>query len=51
MKRRIVLSLLTLICVSWSIPRPMESIENYNVLMIHGAYGSDKCFDLLTNYY
>lgn len=21
---------------------PMESIENYNVLMVHGAYGSDK---------
>lgn len=26
----------------WSIPKPMESIENYNVLMVHGAYGSNK---------
>jgi len=23
----------------WSIPKPMESIENYNVMMVHGAYG------------
>ena len=26
----------------WSISKPMESIENYNILMVHGAYGSDK---------
>ena len=44
MKRRIVLSLLTLICVSWSIPKPMESIENYNVMLIHGAYGAERGF-------
>ena len=44
MKRRIVLSLLTLICVSWSIPKPMESVENYNVMLIHGAYGAEKFF-------
>ena len=25
--------------MGWSIPKPMESIENYSVLMIHGAYG------------
>ena len=24
---------------SWSIPKPMESITNYNVMMVHGAYG------------
>ncbi len=35
----------------WSVPKPMESITNYNVMMVHGAYDSDKCFDLLTNYY
>ncbi len=28
--------------VAWAVPKPMESIENYNVLMVHGAYGSDK---------
>ena len=25
--------------MSWSIPKPMESITNYNVMMLHGAYG------------
>lgn len=40
MKRQIVLFLILLIvCESWSTPRPMESITNYNVMMIHGAYG------------
>lgn len=40
MNRRIVLfSIFTIICESWSIPKPMESITNYNVMMVHGAYG------------
>ncbi|MBQ7078414.1 MAG: hypothetical protein IJM92_01835 [Fibrobacter sp.] len=26
----------------WAVPMPMESVANYNVLMVHGAYGSDK---------
>ena len=26
----------------WSISKPMESIENYNVLLLHGAYGEEK---------
>ena len=29
-------------CESWSIPKPMESIENYNVMLLHGAYESSK---------
>ena len=29
---------------SWSISKPMESIENYNVMLIHGAYGKEKGF-------
>ena len=28
----------------WSVPKPMESATNYNVLLIHGAYGSNKGF-------
>ena len=28
----------------WTIPKPMESATNYNVLLIHGAYGSDQGF-------
>ena len=41
MKKNLIIVLLTAISV-WSIPKPMEAIENYNVLMVHGAYGSDK---------
>ena len=45
MKRQIVfLLLLVMVCESWSIPKPMESITNYNVIMLHGALGSDKGF-------
>ena len=28
----------------WAVPKPMESVENYNILMVHGAYGSSKGF-------
>ena len=43
MKRQIVFFLiLVMICEAWSIPKPMESITNYNVMMLHGALGSDK---------
>lgn len=37
-----LLLVLTIVCESWSVPKPMESITNYNVLMVHGAYGADK---------
>lgn len=49
--KEIVALMIVLAIMGWTIPKPMESVTNYNVLMIHGAYGSDKCFDLLTNYY
>ena len=40
MKRQIVfLLVLVMVCESWSVPKPMESITNYNVMMVHGAYG------------
>ena len=40
MKRQIgFLLVLVMVCESWSIPKPMESITNYNVMMVHGAYG------------
>ena len=41
-KKVLWLILLTFICESWAVSRPMETIENYNILMVHGAYGSDK---------
>jgi hypothetical protein len=43
MKRYLILFLvLTIACESWAVPKPMESIENYNVLLLHGAYGHYK---------
>lgn len=45
MTRIYLLFVLSLVVFSWSIPKPMESITNYNVLMVHGAYGSDKGVD------
>ncbi len=38
------LFLLLFIITCWAVPKPMESIENYSVLMVHGAYGSNKGF-------
>ena len=26
----------------WTIPKPMESIEKYNVMLVHGTYESGK---------
>ena len=36
--KKLIILLIALVSVCWSIPKPMESITNYNV-MIHGAYG------------
>lgn len=45
MNRMVIwLILLAFICDTWAISRPMESIENYNVMIIHGAYGKEKGF-------
>ena len=44
MMRIYLLFVLSLVVFSWSIPKPMESIENYNVMLIHGAYGKEKGF-------
>jgi hypothetical protein len=30
------------VALCWAVPKPMEAIPNYNVMMVHGAYGSDK---------
>jgi hypothetical protein len=40
--KKLLMLVMTFVIVVWAIPKPMESIENYNVLMVHGAYGSDK---------
>ena len=49
--KEIVALMMVLAIMGWAIPKPMESVEKYNIVLVHGAYGSDKCFDLLTNYY
>ena len=43
MKKLLVL-MMFLGIVGWSIPKPMESVENYNVVLVHGAYGKDQGF-------
>lgn len=42
--KKILVMVMALAIVSWSIPKPMESIENYNVMMVHGAYSKDEGF-------
>ena len=49
--KKILLVIFLVVASGWSIPKPMESVENYNIVLIHGADGSSKCFDLLTSDY
>lgn len=42
MKKSLTFFTLFFIGVVFASPKPMESATNYNVLMVHGAYGSDK---------
>ena len=48
--RKIFIAVALIAAYAWPIPKPMESIENYNVLMVHGAYGSDKGISENTEY-
>lgn len=41
-----ILWILVLFVGSFAIPKPMESIENYNVMMVHGAYGSGQVLNV-----
>ena len=40
--KRVLLFVMTFVIVGWSIPKPMESVTNYNVMMVYGTYGFDK---------
>mgnify|MGYP003307206213 CR=1 FL=1 len=40
--KKLLLLVMAFAIGGWAVPKPMESIENYNVLMVHGAYGSDQ---------
>ena len=42
--RNLLIFLFAMSVSVWSIPRPMESIESYNVMIVHGAYSKDEGF-------
>lgn len=42
--KKLLLIVMAVAIFCWSFPKPMESATNYNVLLIHGAYGSDQGF-------
>ncbi len=42
--RILVVLVLAFVVNCIAVPKPMESIANYNVMMVHGAYGSSKGF-------
>jgi hypothetical protein len=35
--KKILIAALLLAVFCWSIPKPMESVENYNIVLVHGA--------------
>lgn len=37
--KKIVVLMMDVAIFCWAVPKPMESIANYNVMMVHGAYG------------
>ena len=41
MKEIVALMMVVVVCC-WSIPKPMESVEKYNIVLVHGAYQADK---------
>ncbi len=41
MKNLMFLLLVSVVGI-WAIPKPMESVENYNIVLVHGAYQADK---------
>ena len=42
--KKLLLLMMAIAIFCWSFPKPMESATSYNVLLIHGAYGSDQGF-------
>ena len=42
--KKLLALMMVLAIMGWTIPKPMESIENYSVLMVHGAYGWNEGF-------
>ena len=42
--KKLLFILFLFVTSGWTIPKSMESATSYNVLLIHGAYGSDQGF-------
>lgn len=42
--KKIVFVVMAFAIGCWSVPKPMESIENYNVMIVHGAYSACQGF-------
>lgn len=42
---------LLVVWIIFAIAIPMESLNEYNLVLVHGAYGSDKGFEPVTNDY
>ena len=40
--KKILIAALLFAVFCWSVPKPMESVENYNIVLVHGAYQADK---------
>ena len=40
--KNILLFVFVFIISCWAVPKPMESVENYNIVLVHGAYQADK---------
>ena len=43
--KRLFLSLLAFACLLWSAPKPMEALDHYNVVLVHGAAPSGSGFE------
>lgn len=44
--RILVVLVLAFVVNCIAVPKPMESITNYNVMMVHGAYGSGQVLNV-----
>ena len=44
--KKIVVLMMAVAIFCWSVPKLMESITNYNVMMVHGAYGSGQVLNV-----
>ena len=40
--KNILLFVFVFIISCWAVSKPMESVENYNIVLVHGAYQADK---------